>query len=201
VAWVLAVGAGFLALTIYKLAPAPAAAVAQVWPRDARVARARDRATLVLFAHPRCACTRATIAELAELMARYHDRLEARVLFLAPRGAAADFTATDLWSSAGRIPGVTVARDEGGEEAARFGVATSGEVALYDASGKLAFHGGITPARGHEGDSFGRRRIAALLEGGRADRNDAPVFGCALQDPEPTRLAHADQISNKQEER
>jgi hypothetical protein len=68
-------------------------------------------------------------------------------------------------------------------------VETSGAVVLYDAAGKLAFRGGITAARGHEGDSFGRQRIMALLNGAHADRADAPIFGCALENEGPIRLA------------
>jgi len=82
-----------------------------------------------------------------------------------------------------------VLRDDGAVEAGRFGIATSGTVALYDRGGKLLFHGGITPARGHEGDSFGRERIVSLLTSGRSDRADAPVFGCALSNDEPVRVA------------
>jgi hypothetical protein len=141
---------------------------------------------LVLFAHPGCACTRATISELARLMARFHDRLDAQVLF---RGEEPELARTDLWSSAARIPGVMVTADPSGVEARRFGVETSGAAVLYDAAGKLAFQGGITSARGHEGDSFGQRRIAALLTGSTPDRADAPVFGCALDDRGPVRMA------------
>jgi len=84
---------------------------------------------------------------------------------------------------------VTVDFDGGGAEAKRFGAETSGAVVLYDRAGRLVFHGGITAARGHEGDSFGQQRIAALLTGARADRTDAPVFGCALDGSEQVRLA------------
>src|SRR5215470_14627890 len=104
-AWIGAVTAGFVALCIYKTRPAGQDAVAASWPKDSRVRPAAGRDTLLLFAHPQCACTRATIAELANLMARFHDRLEAKVLFTAPAGSPADFTQTDLWSSAARIPG------------------------------------------------------------------------------------------------
>ena len=109
-----------------------------------------------------------------------------------PRAPARTSPAPILWSSAARIPGVHVLRDDGAREAERFGIATSGTVALYDARGKLLFHGGITPARGHEGDSFGRERVISLLATGKADRADAPVFGCALSNHQPVRVADAD---------
>ena len=46
--------------------------------------------------------------------------------------------------------------------------------------GRRLFSGGITPSRAHEGDSFGRRRILAILHGEKADRDTSPVFGCGL---------------------
>jgi len=191
-AWLAAVAGGFAILWKYKSTPAAEGALApEQWPAASAVARGTSRPTLLLFAHPRCTCTRASLAELARMMARFHDRVDASVLFWTPPGAPPDWNATDLWTSAERIPGVSVLRDEGGREASSFAVATSGGVVLYDARGRLLFKGGITAARGHEGDSFGQERIASLLTTGAADRADAPVFGCALEDEPPARTARA----------
>jgi hypothetical protein len=74
-------------------------------------------------------------------------------------------------------------RDDGGVEARRFGVKTSGTVLLYSALGRLLFHGGITGSRGHEGDNYGITRLAAALRGGAGDTAVpvvSRVFGCAL---------------------
>jgi hypothetical protein len=192
-AWFLAVAAGFLALWTYKMRPGAGERTAPgSWPVQSRIHKPGGRAALLLFAHPRCACTRASIAELAWLMARFHDRLDGYLIVDVPQGAEPEFAQTDLWSSGERIPGVTVMRDDGGAQAQLFGVKTSGAAVLYDRAGRLSFQGGITPARGHEGDSFGRQRIVTLLEGGRADRADAPVFGCALESEEPVRVAHGE---------
>jgi hypothetical protein len=62
--------------------------------------------------------------------------------------------------------------------------ATSGQVLLYDASGRLRFRGGIRPSRGHEGDNTGRRALEALLLGdGAAPPLSTAVFGCPLFHP------------------
>jgi len=45
----------------------------------------------------------------------------------------------DLWTKAAHLPGVTVSRDRGGVEAARFHVRTSGEALLYAAGGELLY--------------------------------------------------------------
>src|ERR1700736_6047506 len=103
VLWLAVVTAGFTVLSIYKSTPGPESGLAPLrWPAQSKVQPSGKRATLVMFAHPRCACTRASIAELAQLMARVRDRLDSYVLFLMPSDVGADWSETDLWSSAGR---------------------------------------------------------------------------------------------------
>jgi hypothetical protein len=181
VLWIAVLAVGFTLLWSYKLRPGDAAGPPDGWPAESRVGLSLDRATLVLFAHPRCPCTRASLAELARLMSGLGDRVSATVVFFRPRDADATWDETDLWPRAAAIPGVTTVRDDDGVEAARFHAFTSGTAVLYDAGGRLLFTGGLTSARGHEGDSAGLRRIRSLLRTGRADRFEAPVYGCSLR--------------------
>jgi hypothetical protein len=152
------------------------------WPAASRIPRAGDRPTLLVFAHPFCPCTRATLAELDRLARRLAGRAAIEVRFVSlddERG----WTEGDLWDRARRVAGAQVAEDRGGVEADLFGSRTSGQVLLYRADGALAFRGGLTISRGHEGESPGADRILALVAGESPERADAPVFGCPLQDP------------------
>ena len=177
--WAGAVLAGFALLNRYKTEPAAQEASVRRWPQDTTLARSADRATLLLFAHPACPCTRASVSELARLMARASSQVSAQVVVVEPPDAPSEWTDSDLAARAAAIPGVTVVRDDG-REAARFHAQASGFVVLYDASGTRLFGGGITASRGHEGDSFGKRRILAALAGETLDKDSSPVFGCAL---------------------
>jgi hypothetical protein len=178
--WLAAVGSGFTILLKYSSTPGAMDASPRVgWPAHSRLER-HGRPTLVMFAHPRCPCSRASVAELARLMAALPDHPEAYVLFVHPHGVSGDWDQTDLWRSAAAVPGVTVLSDDDGIEAARFHALTSGITLVYDGEGRLLFRGGVTSSRGHEGNSFGRERIISLLTTGKADRTDSPVFGCAL---------------------
>ncbi len=152
------------------------------WPAASSLVRPAKRKTLVMFAHPQCPCTRASIGELALLMARSGGELDAFVVFLEPDGVADEWTHTGIVENAKHIPGVTVLFDKGGREAGLFGAATSGRTDLFDASGRLLFSGGITAARGHAGDNAGRDAIVELTSTGKAQRACTPVFGCALAD-------------------
>jgi hypothetical protein len=183
VVWLSAITAGLAHVWSYERTPGVAAAATGSWPGSSLMSRQSDHHTLVMLAHPKCPCTRASIEELSKLMAHCQGRLSAYVLFLKPKDARADWNNTDLWSSAAKIPGVKALIDEDGIEAARFGAATSGQVVLYDQDGRLLFRGGITESRGHIGANAGSNAIESLVNKGVADRDGSPVFGCPLFDP------------------
>jgi hypothetical protein len=62
---------------------------------------------------------------------------------------------------------------------------TSGQVLLYDVSGRLVFRGGITAGRGHAGDNVGRDNVVAFLLHDTVPAESTPVFGCSIDDAEP----------------
>jgi hypothetical protein len=178
--WLCGVVVGFRELLRYSNTPGAAAQSSQ-WPRDAALQPARDRATLIAFAHPQCPCTSATLGELALIMARSRGKLDAYVYFYAPRSLGSEWARTKLWRQAESIPGVRPIEDRDGGEALRFGASTSGQTLLYDLSGRLVFKGGITAARGHAGANHGRDAVLSLVENGKAARNASLTFGCSLR--------------------
>ena len=181
--WLTALGGGLSALWGFENTPGAVAQKAPtVWPSQSGVPRVAGLATLVIAAHPQCPCSRATVGELALVMARAQPLTTAHVLFYRPVGAPVDWHETNLWDAAAKIPGVTVGGDPGGVEARRFGVATSGHTLLYDKHGVLKFSGGITASRGHSGDNAGRTAILSLLLARPTDRHTTFVFGCSLLD-------------------
>jgi hypothetical protein len=184
VVWCGSVAVGVGALQRYESTPAVAPEPPARWPNASRLLRRTDKPTLVVVTHPRCPCTRATLHELGVLMARVGERVTAHVLLVKPRGAGADWEKGELWELSHGLPGVTVTVDEGGREAGLFRAATSGQVVLFDSDGREIFAGGITVARGHEGDSPGLSRVASLITQGHAELASAPVFGCQLEDPQ-----------------
>jgi hypothetical protein len=185
VLWAGAVSAGLVSLAAYDNRPGAAAAPPSRWPADSRLVRAADRPTLVMLAHPRCSCTRASVGELAELVARAPWRSKVYVVFVKPGRVAAspDWERTDLWRQATAIPGVTVTRDDDGHEASLFRAETSGQTFLYAPDGALLFTGGTTGARGHAGDNAGRAALLALLRREAPGQRATPVFGCSLFAP------------------
>ena len=180
VTWTAALAFGARVLFKYETTPGGAGPTAASWPSASSVPRPTGKPTLLMVAHPHCPCTRASIAELAQIMAHGVDKVTAYVVFVKPPGMGADWDDTDLRRSAAAIPGVTVLTDENGIEANRFGAQTSGHTLLFDQDGKLVFSGGITASRGHIGSNAGERAVRAVLQQQPPDRNQTPVFGCSL---------------------
>ena len=183
IAWLAAIGVGARTLLSYENAPGKAGSPPKEWPAESRIPRTNERATLVMLAHPHCPCTRASIGELANLMARVQGRAAAYVLFLKPSGSPDGWEKSDLWQSAAAIPGVTVLFDADGAEARRFHIETSGHALLFDAAGHLLFSGGITASRGHAGENAGENALVSLLTSGSMVQPKTLVFGCPLFDP------------------
>ena len=179
-AWLAVIVTATALMFAYAANPCDEGAPPGIWPSSSAVQRDASKPTLVMFVHPRCPCSRASIGELALLMAHAPSKANVHVLFLQPSGTDPDWVQTSSWRTAAEIPGVIVERDANGAQARMFGMKTSGDAILYSADGRLLFHGGITISRGHSGDNPGRDALEALLSDQPAPMATSPVFGCAL---------------------
>lgn len=188
IVWSSTVAFGLWSMLSYELTPAAAGDPPETWPGGSALTRSPEVPTLVVFLHPHCPCSRATLDELAVLAARRDVQMT--FVFHKPAGLEEDWEQTDLWRTAAAFPGSRVVCDRSGVESGRFGTRTSGEALLYDVEGRLLFHGGVTPGRGHRGDNLGRSSLESLLTGKGPFQCKAPVFGCPLcgreADPTPT---------------
>ena len=180
--WATAVGLGMCTLIRYENTSAAAGAAPPRWPTESRIQRRNDRFTLLMFMHPDCPCSRASIAELEMLAAKLQGRLDVFIQFRKPGMLLSEAQASELWKSTSAIPNATVLFDVDGSEMREFGAAVSGQAMLYDKAGKLVFNGGITPGRGRVGEARGANAVL-LSVGGVEAPTRAPVFGCSLHDP------------------
>ena len=178
--WLGAAVAGLWVVWAYDNTPGIAAISQRRWPAATKLARSDKQPTLVLLAHPQCFCTRASLAELAEVLGRARTVPKTYVVFLKPVGFAEGWEKTDLWRAASALPNVTVVRDDEGREMQHFGAVTSGQTFLYNEHGELIFSGGITGARAHAGDNAGRAALIALLDRKQPPARSTSVFGCSL---------------------
>lgn len=179
--WGLAIAFGMQRIWAYAGTPGSSSVAPGDWRGSHLVNPRSGRYTLIMFIHPHCTCTQASLAELQEVSNRFADTLSVWVLVHQPPGAGADWESTPNVERARKMRNVKVAIDVGGTEAKRFGAETSGHVLLYGVDGALQFSGGITGARGHVGDNEGLRSVIAII-GGASAPHTHPIFGCGFHD-------------------
>ncbi len=182
--WCASVSFGWLLISNYSYRNGELTQPPTQWPLDSSLRFSTQRSRLVVFAHPRCPCTNATLSELERLLARDFEKLETIVVFEKPAIAPEGWERTKLYQTAGAIEGVTTFIDMGGAEAKRFHANTSGVALLYDPLGRLVFHGGLTSARGHEGENQGLASLRDYLQGVEPRIERSCVYGCPLQSPD-----------------
>ena len=182
VCWLLASVSVIWFVLNYEASSGAVGITSEHWPAHARISLDPTRDTLVMFAHPKCPCTRSSVYELGRLMEKCDGQVAAQVLFLKPKNFSDDWVQSSLWNSASQIPGVKAEEDPEGLIAQEFGAETSGYVLLYSPNGQLLFSGGITGSRGHAGDNAGEDAIVALVSGQNSDVKHTMVYGCSLLD-------------------
>jgi hypothetical protein len=182
VAWCTCAGAGLWSMLNYELTPAKTDTARTKWPSSSSLALDPVHPTLVLFLHPKCPCSRATLYELSVLVSDCQSGLAVQILLVRPTSTLDGWEQTELWRTAKQIPGVVVRTDLDGIEAKNFRATTSGQAFLYGLDGRLLYQGGLTASRGHEGDNAGRAALTSLVTTGQANKSRSAVYGCALLD-------------------
>lgn len=176
--WLLAAGAGLVGLNQHARTPGLIHAPPETWPGNVPIPHTAGVASLVVFLHPECPCSRSTVTELSRLLSKNPRSLRVTAC-LAQWGV--DRPENSMSSALRRIPDVEIIADWDGNIAKRFGAETSGTTAFYDESGRLLFFGGITEARGHEGDNAGEDVLIALLRGNSSSSSTRRnVYGCSI---------------------
>lgn len=176
--WTLACVLGFGYLWAHSHREGERDAAPASWPAESEIDFSGDCRQALVFIHPHCPCTRATLAELRRTVAA--SPAPVRIVIVAVEAGLGAGTDSANVALARSIPGTEIYPDEQGAEAARFGAKTSGYVLLYAADGRLQFQGGVTSSRGHEGPSAGATAIGQILAGDIPTIRATPVFGCAL---------------------
>jgi hypothetical protein len=186
VLWSAAVIAGIQRIWSYESTPGEQSSVPAVWPGSSLISIDQQRATLMMFVHPLCVCTRASLIELREALDTTDRPPAVWIVLLSPQGIVSDWNES-IANIAARIPEARIVSDVEGSAADQFGASTSGHVVFYDRGGRLVFSGGITGGRGHVGNNDGRRGVVAAMRDGSDHAHEHPIFGCGLDDPVPIR--------------
>lgn len=178
--WLLISIFGVFYLFQYSAKPGASSKNSTIWPVGSHISKPKEKNTLVIFAHPHCPCSKATIRELERLIPHIKDKVDMHVVFVKPKNKNITWVKGSLWKQVQSLPSVHASIDQDGFESKVFGAKTSGQVYFYNSNNKLVFSGGITPSRGHEGDSLGRKYILDAIQSPTDEIKISQVFGCAL---------------------
>lgn len=116
VLWLTVVCGGTIQMIRYSTAPGSSGQPPSAWPTESQIPFDAHRPTLIMFAHPHCPCTRASLGELEVLLTRFPGQLSSYVVFLKPTDTITNWEKTDLWRKASSIPGVRVYTDNSGSK-------------------------------------------------------------------------------------
>lgn len=176
--WCVGIGLGYSYTGKYSSVAARTSRVPGDWPAETSCQLSKSRPTLVMFLHPYCPCSRASLYELEALLQQHPGKLTVQVLFWHPQEFAEAGMRSELWELARALRGARLWSDIDGAEQRRFQAQASGEVFLYHPTGKLLFHGGITASRGQIGRSLGHEAIESVALGQVPVRSRCSVYGC-----------------------
>ncbi|PZM81110.1 MAG: RedB protein [Candidatus Melainabacteria bacterium] len=179
--WISLLFVGHLVLYEYELTPSPLANSKRVFPQSSDVQLAHGRQNIVMFLHPSCPCSEASVDEFHELMRAGEKDSVGTVVFYMPPEKEPEWSLAPIVQRVKRIRNVTIEYDTDGSRAETFGVTTSGHVLIYDGRGILQFTGGITGSRGHTGENHYFDLAKQCILARRAKYTTTPVFGCALR--------------------
>lgn len=178
IAWAGVIAFGMLKLSAYANTPgAGARFVGTTWPTKTFIPRKAGAPTLLVFLHPDCPCSQATVGELEKLLPEMEGKVQTVVAFTSEGKLDYGNSAWRKWQPPGQT---SLFWDDYGRAADQFGARTSGQTFLFAADGELLYAGGLTPARGHAGESAGHEAIRRLLAGQPSKLAQGKVFGCAL---------------------
>lgn len=184
VAWLSAIGGSVFWINDYAATPGEAPTETLIaWPEGTALGPLGDRGRLILFAHPRCPCTRATIRNLERTLLSPEIGERAPALTFVFWTPETSWRETDIVAIAGEVSGAKVVFDEDGALTRSFGATTSGHATLFGRKGELVFAGGLTATRAHEGPSPGTQALEAWMRGEEPRVRRAPTFGCPILDP------------------
>ncbi len=181
--WLALMTAMLLYLSSYAAKPGAKGAPQDVWPRESALALDAERPTLVVFVHPHCPCSQASVSELERLAARTQRAARMYAVAVTAKGLPDNWKESALVTRLRQIPEAEFRVDDSGVEARRFGAETSGAVYLFGADGRRLFEGGVTAARAHEGDNAGLLAVEDVLNGRVPRTRETAVYGCPLFGP------------------
>ena len=173
----------------YSSTPGESSKWSEPWPEQSQLKFEPDKFNFVVFLHPECDCSKATLNQIEEIVKDAgSEKIHYLAVFLLPEKMRIAWGESDLLKRTRGIKNLQIYIDDQ-KEFQRFGVKTSGQTLIFGPSKDLLFSGGLTVARGHIGVSMGQDFVLSLFKGRDLAKNKidkkinlTPVFGCQTEE-------------------
>ncbi|GAA4426521.1 hypothetical protein GCM10023155_14820 [Bremerella cremea] len=176
--WGCLIAVGFIALLFYHNTPGTRSDSNPVWQVNRLIELDPSRANLLVFIHPQCPCSTATMGELARIQAACGSNVLTHLILYQPDNEK--WSTASMMAQAIEIPNLHILADPKGNLAKQFGAETSGHAMLFAPDGHRIFSGGITAGRGCEGDNPGRQAVISYVNQHQVFCDKASVYGCPI---------------------
>ena len=114
--WGLVVGSGLFFLESYSFRPGDSGSPPVMWPTASRVRPHSGRSNLLIFLHPQCPCSRASVDELRTILRAMRNSGVSPCSVLATRRWRCPVGRFGARGRAGKMPDVEIYYDAGGLE-------------------------------------------------------------------------------------
>jgi hypothetical protein len=171
--WIICTGFFYRQMLNFDITPGVASLnPPATWPTEFH------KPTLIVFLHPKCTCSAASLTQIAKLQSRLPDRFQTILVLWQPSNGNSEW-ANLPQPDFGQLADYKLVLDKEGRMARKFDAHTSGQSFLYDADGQIRFSGGLTSTRGDSESGPAFSTLAQLIAKQDSSKT-APVFGCSL---------------------
>ncbi len=136
---------------------------------------------VVMAVHPKCPCTRSTLAELERLLGTESTTTRCVFLVSMPSEMPMSWLDSGTTKLAMGIPNARIVVDVDAKRAQRLGLKNSGEILIVQPDGTVSFSGGITSGRTCSQENPGSVAVASLFRGDSIHAITTPTFGCPIK--------------------
>ncbi|MDA8792481.1 hypothetical protein N9N67_04500 [Bacteriovoracaceae bacterium] len=177
--WSIGIISGLVITYEYSLGSGEKSQLKSSWPNESSLKFNPGKYNLVMFLHPECTCSKASLFHFKEILSEIkHDNLDSKIIFTMPKEKEKEWINSALVKEVKEAGSIQLIFDQSSEEFKRFDAKTSGQAFLFSPSKDLLFNGGITDSRGHIGYNQGEDFIINTLNKRGLASKDVDVFGC-----------------------
>lgn len=169
------------AMLIFQFTPGKMGKVFNDFPQKSKLVLDQTLPTLILFLHPKCTCSKASVEEIKIIKSSIKKEFK---LIAVVQTASLKLTdeLEKLKEELSTLPHSTIVNDSYSFETNLFSVKTSGQIYIYSSFGELIYTGGSTSSRGTSSPSELRRTIASILETNKKPHQliTKSIYGCEM---------------------